>query len=179
MIALIFLILGFNDQTKLKDQPKATNDDYELVLTKFKTVSNKLFDIESWKQFEIISKKNGQKNKFSILNNIEKKTFIIMLSQQITVDMAKMQSGWEHELDLYKNPEYKSDNPKVSKPKDIEEFIRKLLIIRKKHAENIEKFTDEFVEEFKTEITEPEAKVMVNKIKQFHDSFNLVERKKR
>ena len=172
MLPLLIFIAGFFDE------PKATADDYQLYITKFEQLSEKIFNQKNWDQFEIIDKKTQKANKFNSLSEIEKKTFIIALAQQVSAEMAKIQKAWENELDLYKNPEYKSTNPKVCKPSEIEVFIRKLVDSRKKMANQFEQFINEYCKEFEKEVTEPELKVLSKNLKKFHDSFNLVPRKK-
>lgn len=172
MLPLLIFIAGFYDE------PKATADDYQLYITKFEQLTEKIFDQKNWDKFEIIDKKTQKTSKFNSLSVIEKKTFIIALAQQVSAEMAKIQKAWENELDSYKNPAYKSTNPKVCKPPEIEIFIRKLVDSRKKMAILFEQYISEYCKEFEKEVTEPELKVLSKNLKKFHDSFNLVPRKK-
>jgi hypothetical protein len=173
MILLISLLIGFTD-----NEPKATNDDYINIINKHKKVVETIFDKESWEKIDIIDKKTNKPAKFINLSNIEQKTFIIVFSQQISGEIAKLQTAWENELDLYKNPKYKSSNPQVSKPEEIEKFVKQIYESRKKFAEKFEEFVEKFVEEFEKEIIPSEGKSMIKKVKSFHDSFNLIPRKK-
>lgn len=172
MLPLLIFVAGFFDE------PKATTDDYQSYIKKYEQISEKLFDKMYWDNFEIINKKTNKNSKFNSLSEIEKKTFIIALAQQVSTEMAKIQNSWENELDLYKNPEYKSSNPKVCKPPEIEVFIRKIVDSRKKMATKFEEFISQYCKEFEKEVTEPELKILSKKIKEYHDSFNLVQRKK-
>ena len=66
----------------------------------------------------------------------------------------------------------------MSKPEEIEKFVKQIYESRKKFAEKFEEFVEKFVEEFEKELTPSEGKLMIKKVKSFHDSFNLIPRKK-
>ena len=172
MLPLMIMISGF------AGEPQATAEDYQLYLTKFDQLSEKLFDSKSWGTFELIEKKTNAKRPISSLSRLEMRTSIIVLSQQISLEMARIQKSWENELDLYKNPEYRSKNPKVCKPAEIESYVKKLVEIRKKMAGRLEEYLVFYCKEFVEEVTEPELKVLARKVREFHDAYNLLQRNK-
>ena len=172
MLQLMIMLAGF------AGEPKATAEDYQLFLAKFDQLADRLFDKKSWGTFQLIDKKTGERRPFSSLTSLETGTSVVMLAQQVSTEMARIQKGWENELDLYKDPDYKSNDPKVCKPPEIEGYIRRLVETRKKMAIKFEDYVLAYCAEFGKEVTGPELRLLSRKVKEFHDAYNLVPRKK-
>ena len=108
--AFLFLICS--------DEPEeaiATHKNYKNAIGVYKNFNDRLFDQKYWDEIEITDKKTNETKKFASLTRLEKSTFIIVLSQQLSQESAKLQQAWQNEL----NKKFTSKDKDAVKKDDV------------------------------------------------------------
>jgi hypothetical protein len=170
----VLLIFSFFNEP---EKPKS-HETYKKSIIFHKKHAESLFDKEYWGKIIIYDKKTKESKSFSLLTEIEKKVFILSFSNQLSHESLRLQSIWQEEINKFNNQEYKSKDENLTKKEDVEAYYNELLKIRKNFALKYEDFIDKMLIEFSSEITNDEKKILVRKIKEFHDSLGLINRKK-
>lgn len=167
ILSLLLLLSGFEETPKAK----ATHDDYKNAIRAYKNFNDSTFSQEYWKRIQIIDKKTNDVKSFSTLSELEKHTFIMVFSQQVSQESSRLQSSWRNEINNFSDKNYESDNPKIAKKEDVIKYNKELFEIREKFANQCDSFSRKMLLDFKDEITEDEKKIIYKKLKDLKKSI--------
>ncbi len=166
------------------EQPSPTVEEYEKNLTKMQNMAQNFTDFNSWKEISFKHKVTGKIVKWKDLSDYEKTMFCLFMAERSTTYFAKMDLYWQNELNEFNKPNHKlisMPNPKNEKQKpaskeDVEKFIQDLTLIRKKFAKEHEQFMENSIKNYEKEIPEKEREKMLNSLREYHDSHQLIKR---
>ena len=193
LAAMLFLTMVFvahvsaTDIVVISDKPSPAPEDYEEIISAFKDMRAKVFDIEALKDFKLKNKVTGEEKKFSELSTLEQNTFMLVVAERFSKAGSALQKAWDAELKVFADPKHKLiPRPKIENQKqnpaqkaDVEVYCKQLLEVRKQFAVEYEKFAEKFFEDNKADITEKEKNHALGQIRKFHDDNKLIERKKK
>ena len=160
-----------------QETPKATHENYKQAIATYNDYSDKIFKPEFIEDIQITDKQTKKVSKFTSLKPLEQRVFILVFAQEIGQQAKRLQDAWLNEIKKFDDKDYTSENPKVAKKEDVLKYSNELLEVRKKFSSLFEKYVIKFIADFQNEITEDEKKIILKKVKEFHDLNKLVDRK--
>lgn len=169
---------------------KPTIGDYEEALKHHTQWSENIASPDFYKEleFEMLKGEDKKKVKFIELKEFEKNLFYIYQAESLSNKLARLEGMWN--IELRQLPPIKEEvvngkeGPALSeeqlkkeaKRKDVEAYIGKLHELRKGHAVRFEKLMSEVFKKFEKEIPKADRENYEQKVKEWHDKQNLVER---
>lgn len=167
IFGILFLLLGYDDPIKAK----ATHDDYKNAISIYKKFSDSVFSQQYWNRIEITDKKNNQTKNFLTLSPIERHTFILVFSQQVSQEATKLQLAWKQEIKNFSDSKYESENSSVAKKEDVVKYSKELLEIRIAFSKQCDSFVRKMLADFKDDITDDEKKIIYKKLEDMKKSI--------
>jgi len=130
---------------------------------------------KSYEKLEFTNKKTGEKKKFSDFPEIDRAVYMLMQSDLLSREMEDLYNKWKEEL---KNAEETPDAESEAGKKDVTAYMEKLMVLRKKNAEQVEGLVDKIFKKWPDKFTKEEQDYTLKNIREYHDKSNLVKRKK-
>ena len=162
-----------------------TVSDYRNVLNDYVLWNTNLANLKFYEALVFKNRKTGKTTKFSDFSKIEKRLYLLYNAELLSIKMIRLELTWSFErIQLKIEKELETTRPttqngkKVATSKDVDENIYAIRALRIKHAVDFEKLINNVFEEFKDEIPEEDRKFYVGRIRKFHDSQKLIDRKK-
>jgi hypothetical protein len=193
---IVASLLFFADEPKQPARP--TVGDYEQVMKKFTDWSENLSNPEHWKGTKLRNKKTGEVVLFEKLPEFEQRVFYVISAENLSTRLKDMQTAWEKELaELKKNPppedkkekeekkswvdKEKADDSgkKTARQTDVEQYLAKLLELRKATAVRYEAMLEKLFTDYKDKFSEEERKHNMQAIREWHDKEKLIDRNKK
>jgi len=163
ILSILLALAGYDEPAKAK----ATHNDYKNAIVIYKNFNDSTFSQQYWDKIQIIDKKTNDVKNFNTLKPIEKHTFILVFSQQISQESLKLQSAWKQEIQRFSESSYQSDNPNIAKKDDVVKYSKELLQIRIEFSKQCDSFVRKMLMDFKDEITDDEKKIIVKKLDEY------------
>jgi hypothetical protein len=149
------------DKADKKATPSPTPEDYETALGYFEKYGpDKVFKLDTWKDVTLTHRSSKKEKKFSELSDLEQHVFVLIVAQRFSRESAALQGAWEKEAKKFDNSKHvivlrdKIDNEK-QKPavkKEVQNYQKKLLDLRKKYAAAYEKFAENVADKYKEDL---------------------------
>lgn len=166
-------------------QVSPTLEDYEKALDIFTKKVKVAFDLDHWKNVELVNKKTSKKIKFSEFSEIDKHIFLLLEADRWTKETTILAKFWTEEVEKFNDPLHqlvplgKIENPKqkAATQKDVEKYQKQLLDLRKSFALKYEAQVELVMKKFKDDIPQKERDDFLKKVREFHDKEKLIERK--
>jgi hypothetical protein len=153
----------------------AEKKDFEAVLTSLdKAIPNYHTD-KFYEKHEFKNKKTGEVKKFSNFGELERAVFIFFQGDKLSHDLEGLYEKWQAEL---KSAEDKPEDEEDASKKDVEKYLEKLMVLRKKNAEKVESLIADLFKKWPDKFTDKEKDFILKNIKDYHNKNNLIKRDK-
>lgn len=166
-----------------EEEKKPIIADYEATMKHFKELTAGYASEETYKEV-IFKTKDGKEKPFKELTDFEKHAFYLLQAQNISRHLQFLEQAWTEEFEkLSKEPEPKKEvgakeSEQIATAKDVKKYLGELLKMRKSHAAHYEQFTYKVFEKFKDDIPEESRKAYIKRMKEWHDTYKLIDRPK-
>lgn len=124
-------------------------------------------------KFEFTNKKTGAKRKFGDFSTVERRVFIILAGEKLNQLLLEFYEKWQEEL---KTAEESPKATEDASKNNIEKYMEKLLVLRKEHAEKLEKITTDLFKDYPDKFTQEEKDFTLKRIRDFNDKYSLITR---
>lgn len=162
-IFCLFILLIFIATSSAQELKKiAQKSDYDHVILVFEATTNRLFDLNNFKELELKSKTGQQKLKFSELSEMQRYVYILELSHIFNRKMYVMDKIWKNEI----NAAPETSATEVTKA-DIQNYMQKLKSIREQFNQRQKDLTLDYVQKFKDVLSESEQKVIMSQLAEY------------
>lgn len=149
--------------------------DFEGYLKNINKVIDQYSSDKYFESQDFVNKQTDEKKKFSEFGEMERAILKIFHGQTLSVDMGEAQDKWKEEL---KGAEETPDSDEEASKKDIEDYTKKLMEIRKKNAVKLEGMIEELYKKYPKEFTADEKEFFAKTIKSYNDKNKLIKRDK-
>ena len=129
---------------------------------------------KSYDKLEFTNNKTGEKKKFSDFPEIDRSIYTFMQSDLLSREMEDLYNKWKEEL---KNAEETPDTKSEASKKDVTAYMEKLMVLRKKNAEQVEALVEKMFKKYPDKFTKEEQNYVLKTIREYHDKSNLIKRK--
>jgi hypothetical protein len=183
--ALPKIIIVPSVQTVQPVQGPPTIAQYKIVFAGLEEITKNVFDENSWKKVAFRHRVTKKVVKWSDFTDFEKKLYCLTMSEQVEARLVYIQKAWTWELNKFKNPAHvltlkavtaTGDNRPALK-KDIEEYLAKILVLRKSLAKEVESVTIDTFDKYADKIPKAERDSWLKKLQAKHDEEKLIDRK--
>lgn len=178
-VGVLLILMG--NITAQEEKKIRTLGEYKEVIKIVKNWSENMDKEDFYKDFKFKHKETKKEKKFSELELIERKLFMVFQAEKLSENLDYLHEEFKKDLD---NMKKKKDAIKKAKKddeaagtEDITEHISILNSIRKSTATKYEAFMEEFFKSNKTKFSSAEIGKYMQKLRKFHDDRKLIERK--
>lgn len=126
-------------------------------------------------KLEFTNKKTNEKKKFADFDEVDRFVYKLMQTDMLSHQLEELYGKWKEEL---KNAEETPEEETEASKKDVTAYLDKLMVLRKKNAEQVETMLDELFKKFPNKFTKEEKDYVLKNVKEYHDKHNLIKRNK-
>jgi len=123
---------------------------------------------------EFTNKQTGEKKKFADFDDVDKHVYMTMQTDILSHQLEDLYNKWKEEL---KNAEDTPDDENEASKKDVTAYMDKLMALRKKNAEQVEKMVNDLFSKWPNKFTKEEKDYVLKNVQAYHDKHNLIKRK--
>jgi hypothetical protein len=147
--------------------------DFDEVLKSLNIVVDNYTSEKYYEKYEFTNKKTGEKKKFADFEEANRAVFMFLRGELFSRELEELQEQWKEELKL---AEETTSNADEANRKNIEEYINKLINLRKKNAQKLEIFIDNIFKKWPDKFTKEEQTFTIRSIKDYNDKHKLIKR---
>lgn len=157
-----------------------TTKDYETYLERYKTHSNNLANKKFWEATSLRNKDTGKVVSWKDTPDKDRRLVVMMFADRVSVEMRTLHGHWMKEVAKLKN--FKDSGKELPEGaatlEEVEEYLAKLMHLRKDTAVKYEKLAEQYFKDFDKEYTKDEVAKHLKSIRDWHDEEKLIERNK-